>query len=214
MATKKQANLINMDATIKHMRISIEGDGDLILNKMSDPAKRALDKIEPDSRKKNPNKWEHIITSVHWLNPVTIEDGYNTCDEEMMHRLLEENKPCITTFGLKQSFGQAVVRNKIEQYRTNFDVAMNVVPPNGLVPITFDSWSVEERYMDPTKGSPVKVWLNHFHNWKAQFQVDYTDAVYTRDQLLNFIIRAGFGLGIGSGRSSGYGRYHIVKVEE
>jgi len=214
MAKKKEeVKVLNIESAIKHMKIYIEGDGDLILNKMSNAAKRVLDKTEPDVFKKNPNKWEHLITSVHWEKTPQIADSYHDCDEEMMTDLLKNNRPCITSFGLKQSFGQAIVRNKIDNYRTNFDVALNVIPTNGLIPIQFDSWSPEERFMDPQKGSPVKVWLNHFHNWSAAFQVDYFDHVYTQDMLINFINLAGFGLGIGSGRSSGYGRYHIVKVE-
>ena len=36
--------------------------------------------------------------------------------------------------------------------------------------------------------------------------------VYSAEQVLNIINLAGFGIGIGSGRSSGYGRYHIESV--
>ena len=32
-------------------------------------------------------------------------------------------------------------------------------------------------------------------------------------QIVNTINLAGFGLGIGSGRTSGYGRYHVVDVQ-
>ena len=36
---------------------------------------------------------------------------------------------------------------------------------------------------------------------------------YSLEQIIQVIGLAGFGGGIGSGRTSGYGRYHIVGVE-
>jgi len=52
---------------------------------------------------------------------------------------------------------------------------------------------------------------NYVVSWNPS--LDYTDHVYSLEQLVNFINMAGFGLGIGSGRSSGYGRYHVVDVK-
>lgn len=34
----------------------------------------------------------------------------------------------------------------------------------------------------------------------------------TPEQIVNIINLSGFGLGIGSGRSSGYGRYHVESI--
>jgi hypothetical protein len=67
--------------------------------------------------------------------------------------------------------------------------------------------------MSPKKGAPVLVHLNRFSGWSATFDVSYVDSVYSLEQIVNIINLAGFGLGIGSGRSSGYGRYHVENVE-
>lgn len=133
--------------------------------------------------------------------------------KEIFMDMLKNNAPCISAFGLKKSFGQAVVRNEIDTYATKFDNAMNVIADKGLVPITFAEWSVDERLMSPKRGAPVLVRINHFSGWKAQFDIAYTDHVYSLEQMVNIIKLAGFGLGIGSGRTSGYGRYHIVDVK-
>lgn len=197
---------------VKHATIVIEGDGDLVLNKMN---RRNTDALLADDRKKvkeAPNVWEDVITSLHWRDPIPMADTYKESDEAMMHKMLEENAPCITAFGLKKSFGQAVVRNEIDKYATKIDNAINVVADKGLVPITFAQWSIDERLMSPKKGSPVVVRLNHFSGWRASFRIDYTDNVYSLNEIVNIINLAGFGLGIGSGRSSGYGRYHVVDV--
>lgn len=200
---------------IKTATISIEGDGDLVLNQMNARNTRTL--TEKQSGKKTtslaPNKWEDIITSVRWLDGHGMTDTYKESDEEKMRELLNNNKPCITAFGLKKSFDQAVVRNEIDTYSTKFDNAVNVIAPKGLVPVTFTEWSLDERLMSPKKGAPVLVYLNHFSGWRAKFKIAYTDNVYTIDQIVNIINLAGFGLGIGSGRTSGYGRYHVTKVE-
>jgi hypothetical protein len=217
MATKKEttvAKMIDIEAKVKHMIVKIEGDGDLIINKMNARNERMLTAEDRKTVREKPNFWEDVITAVHWRDPLPMEDTYTESTEEMMHKQLSENAPCITAFGLKKSFGDAVVRNEIDKYKTKLDNAINVVAINGLVPVKFASWNCEKKLMSPKRGAPINVVLNHFQNWSAEFKVDYLDHVYSRDQILNIINLAGFGIGIGSGRTSGYGRYHIVEVKE
>ena len=210
--SEKVINLTDMRAMTKTVQIYIEGDGDLVLNCMNARNTRSLLAEDRKKIREAPNIWEDIITSIHWRDAIKCEDTYAECSEEMLDRLLKENAPCITAFGLKKSFGQAVVRNEIDKYATKIDNAINVIADKGLVPITFTEWSLDERLMSPQKGSPVTVRLNHFSGWKANFRIDYTDHVFSLEQIVNIINLAGFGLGIGSGRSSGYGRYHVVDI--
>lgn len=205
--------LKDMNAASKTAVIFIEGDGDLVLNKMNSRNQRTLLADDRKKIKEVPNKWEDIITAIHWRDGLHCKDTYTECDEEMYHKLMKENAPCITAFGLKKSFGQAVVRNEIDKYATKFDNAVNVVADGGLVPITFAGYAIDEKLMAPKKGSPVTVRLNHFSGWRACFRINYTDHVYSIEQIVNIINLAGFGLGIGSGRTSGYGRYHVVDVQ-
>lgn len=214
MATKKMAEeeqIINVvPIEVAHAQITIEGDSDLILNKMDDITAADLTgerngkakAISPED-----DTWARIITSIHWY------DGTPTdFTEEGMKKALKENKPCITGFGLKKSFGDAVVRNEIDQYRTKFDNGMNVIARGDLVPITFTEHFIDEKLMQPKKGKPVLARLNRFTGWSATFQISYTGKVYSIEQIVNVINLAGFGLGIGSGRSSGYGRYHVKDI--
>lgn len=210
----KETITIGQGTKTKTAIISIEGDGDLVLNKMNKRNERTLLADDRKKVKEVPNKWEDIITAIHWRDGLNVEDTYTECSEGTMIDLLERNAPCITAFGLKKSFGQAVVRNEIDKYATKFDNAVNVVADRGLVPITFAEWSVDEKLMSPKKGSPVTVRLNHFSGWKAEITIKYTDHVYSLEQIVNIINLAGFGLGIGSGRTSGYGRYHVTGVTQ
>lgn len=198
---------------VKQAHIFIEGDGDLVLNKMNARNERALMADDRNSINERPNEWEDIITAIHWRDAIPVNDTYNECTEAMFHDLLVNNAPCITAFGLKKSFNQAVVRNEIDTYSTKFDNAVNVIARRGLVPITFTEWSLDKRLMSPKKGKPVTVRLNHFSGWKADFIINYTDHVYSLERIVNIINLAGFGLGIGSGTTSGYGRYHVVDVK-
>ena len=211
---KKEKNIITLaPINVKSATIFIEGDTDLVLNKMN--ARNTRELLAEDRKKVRevPNVWEDIITAIHWRDVPYCKDSYTECSEEMMLDLLQHNAPCISAFGLKRSFCQTVVRNEIDKYSTKFDNAMNIITDRGLVPIEFAEWSIDERLMSPQRGSPVSVRLNHFTGWKAHFQINYTDHVYSLEQIVNIINLAGFGHGIGSGWTSGYGRYHVVDVK-
>lgn len=208
----KELRIDNLGAKIETAQIFIQGDGDLVLHKMSARNERMLMATDRKKVKEVPNEWEDIITEIHWRDPLPVSDTYTECTQELLEQLLRDNAPCITAFGLKKSFCQAVVRNEIDKYATKFDNAVNVIANGGLIPITFTQWSLDKRLMSPVKGAPVNVALNHFSGWAANFTIMYTEHVYSLEQIVNIINLAGFGLGIGSGRSSGYGRYHVVDV--
>lgn len=199
------------------MTVTIEGDGDLVLNKMNASNSRQL---LADDRKaqalfeaQHKNKWEDVITSIHWRDGIPTEDTNTECTEEMFYQMLKDNAPCISAFGLKKSWGQAVVQNEVDKYSTKFNNAVNIIATGGLVPIRFTEWRLDERLMSPKRGAPVTTRLNHFIGWSADIQIAYTEHVYSLNEIITIINYAGFGLGIGSGRTSGYGRYKVVNVK-
>lgn len=194
---------------VKQVTVKIVGDGDLILNKMNDVSTRQL----TDQRKNKakdmevPNEWEQIITAMHW------RDGKPTdFSEQGLIDALKNNAPCITAFGLKKSFGEAVVRNEIDKFKTKFDPSVNIIAKGNLVPIKFTEHYIDEKLMSPMRGKPVLVRMNRFSGWSAEFTIQFTENVYSLEQIINIINLAGFGLGIGSERTSGYGRYHVEEV--
>lgn len=195
---------------IKTATITIVGDSDLILNKMNDiNTKELIDKRKDKAKDTaKPNVWEGIITSMHWYNGKPTDYS-----EEGLLQAFKENAPCITGFGLKKSFGQAVVQNKIDTYATKFNAAVNIIAKGDLVPVQFAEHHIDEKLMSPKKGSPVLVHLNRFCGWKADFTIQYTENTFSLEQIVNIVNLAGFGNGIGSGRSSGYGRYHVEGIE-
>ena len=202
---------------INYATICIEGDTDIVLNKMNAPTERMLSSEDRKTQAlwegQNQNKWEQIITSIHWRDGIPCEDTNKECTEEMFYQMLKDNAPCISAFGLKKSLGQAIVRNEIDKYSTKFCNAVNIIAPNGLIPIKFARWFLDKKLMQPQKGAPVTANLNHFQGWSAEFQIAYTEHVYTISDIVNIINHAGFGLGIGSARTSDFGRYHITNIK-
>ena len=210
---KKEREIIVEPVKIEQATIYIQGDGDLVLNKMNARTVRELTAARDGKKtiKQVPNIWEDIITAIHWRDGINLSDTYNECSEEVLRDMLLNNAPCISGFGLKKSFCQAVVRNEVDTYATKFDNAMNVT--NRREAIKFTEHFVDKTLMSPTRGAPVLVYINRFSGWSSQVHITYTENVYSLDQIVNIINMAGFGLGIGSGRSSGYGRYHVVDVK-
>ena len=172
MAKKEQENVVQViPVEVKYVTVTIEGDGDLVLNKMNASNSRQL---LADDRKaqalfeaQHKNKWEDVITSIHWRDGIPTEDTNAECTEEMFYQMLKENAPCISAFGLKKSWGQAVVQNEVDKYSTKFNNAVNIIATGGLVPIRFTEWRLDERLMSPKRGAPVTTRLNHFIGWSA-----------------------------------------------
>lgn len=186
--------------------IKIIGDTDLILNKMNDRTIRALigERNGKGKSLEAPNVWEDIITAMHWRDEKPTD-----FTEEGLKNALENNAPCLTAFGLYKSLGDAVVRNEIDKYATKFRASVNIIGKGNLIPIKFAEHYVNEKLMSPKKGSPVLVHMNRFSGWSAEITISYLETTYSLEQIINIINLAGFGLGIGSGRTSGYGRYHV-----
>lgn len=211
MAKAKMEVLEIKEVKPQTITIHIEGDTDLVLNKMNDVTTRQLVDARKDKAKKieNPNMWEEIITAIHWRDGKPMDYS-----EDGLIDALTNNAPCLTAFGLKKSFGEAVVRLGIDTYSTKFDASVNIISSAGLVPIKFTEHVIDEKLMSPKKGAPVLVHLNRFIGWSADITISYIDSVYSSEQLINIVNLAGFGIGIGSGRRScGYGRYHVKGVE-
>lgn len=207
---KKETVVTIAPVVVNRATITIEGDTDLVLNKINDRMAWLLGPGKDQPKDLWPvNEYEDVITSMHWRDGKPKE-RYHEGDLE---KALKENAPCLTAFGLKKSFSQSVVQNEIDKYSTKFNAAVNVIGKGGLVPITFAEHYLDEKLMSPQKGRPVLAKLNRFSGWTATFEIQYTDRTYTLNQILEVIKLAGFGIGIGSGRSSGFGRYHISEIK-
>ena len=216
---KKESTIEIQTIEIEERYITIVGDSDIVLNKMDRPTEKSLIDARKDKAKSmtKVNEWEKIITSLHWRDSLDEAGDPKEWTFDTMEKLIAENAPCISAFGLYKSFGQSVVRNEIDTYSTKFNsnvIVCSAEGTDGLIPISFEKWTLDEKLMQPVKGGPVLARLNRFSNWEATFKIRFNRAgKYSLEQIVNIINLAGFGLGIGSGRSSGYGRYHVAGVK-
>ena len=216
MATKKDINIIEVEPiAIKHAKVRIVGDTDLVLHKVNARYARECAAVAEGKTvtKEQPNFWEDILTSVRWNIPFPVENTYKDLKEEHYAWMLEHGKPCISAFGLYKSFGDAVVQNEIDTYSTKIKSAITVLSDNDNIPVDFSSAYLDDVLMPLKKSGHTVATLNKFKGWSAEFEIRYTENVYSITKIINIINLAGFCKGIGSGRSSGYGRYHIDNVE-
>lgn len=208
---KKDIEITVKPLVLNTATITISGDSDLILNKMNDISTRQLVDQRKNKAKtvEDLNEWEQVITAIHWRDGKPSE-----FTKESLEDALRNNAPCITSFGLKKSFEQAVVRCGIDKYSTKFTNSVNVVAEGGLIPVRFVEHYIDEKLMSPKRGAPVLVRLNRFVGWSADITIQYVEGgEYSLEQIVQIIGLAGFGGGIGSGRTSGYGRYHVEAVK-
>ena len=210
----KDKNVIEIEQIeIKTARVKIVGDTDLILNKTNARYERECAAVAEGKTvtKEPPNDWEDILTSVRWDKPFPVPT--QELREEHYRYMLENAKPCISAYGLYKSFGDAVVRNEIDTYGTKIRNAVTILCSNDLIPIEFAEASIIEKVMPLKKGGHTLARLNRFAGWSAEFTIRYTENVYRLNKIINIINLAGFGLGTGSGRPSGFGRYHVEDVQ-
>jgi hypothetical protein len=212
MAKTKTINIPAIPVNKVHVRIA--GDTDLIINKMDRRTKDDLLRKQSGKPKiTDPhNDWEDAATSIHWNIPVgdiKTEDDFN--------ELFEKGKPCISAFGLQKALSQAVSRFGLDAKGTVFNANVQVFAENGLIPVDF-----KERFLDediiPSNTlakTPVRQFHNRFVGWTADIVIRYVDnGQLTLEQILQIVGLAGVGIGVGSGKSSGFGRFHIASAWE
>lgn len=213
MASKKQEVIEVTPIEVKYLKVIIVGDTDLRLHKMDASNKKLLsDKQKGKEAKKaaSVDKWMQAISTIHWRDGEPEE-----YTEEAYYEALKNNAPCISAFGLRKSFGDAVVRNGFETYSTKLMASLQIV--EDYIPVSFASCELIEQLVPAKMGSPILNYINQFKGWRATFTLRYIENYYSIEQMLNFIKYAGFGTGIGSGRAgksgSNYGSYHIEDVQ-
>lgn len=196
---------------IETMVVTIEGDSDLILNRMSRRSRQdLLDKQA--GRPKNTdarNDWEDAATALHWNVP--LEGEIST--EEDFAGLFEKGQPCISAFGFGKTLAQTVSRFGFDAKGTEFAANVQVVAKNGLIPIKYAEHHLDEKLIpsNTLARTPVRSLQNRFVGWSADITFKYVDnGKFSIDQILQIVQYAGFGIGIGAARTEGNGRYHIV----
>ena len=105
-----------------------------------------------------------------------------------------------------------MTRFGLDSKGTTFTANVQVTAEDGLIPIEYVEHVLDEKLLpsNTVARTPVRSLQNRFIGWSAVITIKYVDnGQFSLEQILQIIGLSGFGIGIGSGRTTGYGRYHI-----
>lgn len=231
MAARKK----EMDIFIEHpketiLKVELVGTSDLILNKKSRSFERYWTWLQThddgekvpsdiDTNKKNYNIWEHLITSITWLetNPYVFDD-YSKYTEEMWHDLMTNNAPCILSAAFKGSMGETFTtfgfKDSTNRAGTDLKRAVNFTAPK--FPVTFAAVEYEQKLVPNTgiNKTNVVAQYNLFHGWKCRVEIACADIVFPSKTIIELLSTAGKYVGVGTQRKNGYGRWKLGNIEE
>jgi hypothetical protein len=234
MAKAATANVMNKKVTIPEFKkeaimVTIEGDSDLLLCKMTDEAAEGIKDNQTKSSKAASkakeaiNMYQRLIQSVHWMdvpnssakfniydengNPVEVcmgdhmTDGQYNFTELGWRGALETNRIGYDASGIKKGLCDAAVRVLGESKSTIINANLQVIPEKrNLVPIEFASAGYDESIITNWKGNAFLTYRNVFSGWKATFRIEYLPTNISMEQVITLVQAMGFANGLGAHR--------------
>ena len=199
--------------------VTIEGDSDLILCKMTDSAQEEIKDSQTKSGKATKakeaiNMYQRLVESVHWM------DGKETdFTEEGWRNALKNNRVGYDASGIKKGLCDAAVRVLGESKSTIINANIQIIPEKrNLIPIEFANAGYDESIITNWKGNAFLTYRNVFNGWKASFRVEYLPSNISMDQVITLIQAMGFAGGLGAHRvglkGGTNGQFHVTKVEQ
>ena len=164
------------------------------------------------------NLWEHLITSLHWRDPITFhDDDWSLYSEEEWEYYMKNNAPCFKAYAMLGSMRQAFItfgfKDSTGKNGTDMDRALSM--SSDKYPITFERVGYEQKLIpSKAKGNPNVVGtFNIFSGWGATVQFICPDIFLPEESLISLLATTGEFVGIGTQRKNGYGRFEVVSVE-
>ena len=223
MAEKKEKVVIKPFKK-EAMLVTIKGDCDLILNKMTDEAIEDIKSTQTKTAKgtKEPiNMWQRLVGGLHWMDGK--EKEYT---EEGYYNALQNNRVGYDASGIKKGICDAAVRVLGESKSTIINANIQIIPEKqNLVPITFGETEIDESVITNWKGNAFltyrtifRDWSStFFRDWSSTFVVEYLPDNISRDQVIELLQAMGFAGGIGAHRvglkGGTNGKFHVEAVE-
>ena len=228
---KKGENMKTKEITIEQaktqaIKMHLVGDEDLVLCgkarsyelpeifKQSHPKGQKI----PSSLTQDYNLWEKLITSIHWLNPITYhDDDWSLYTEEEWRGYMQNNKPCILAKAWTESFKEAFISCGFKDAtgKSGADLRRTVSIGHRLTPINFTEAGYDMHLVPNNTMAHTNV-LNCptvFSGWDCTIDVVFLKSAFPAETVIEMVQTAGKFIGIGSRRGDGFGRYHIESVE-
>ena len=216
MATKKEGTIAVKPLKVETIMVTIEGDSDLILNKMTDSSvaeiRDSQTKITSKKAKEAINQWQRLIEGIHWMDGK--EDDFT---EEGWNYALKNNRVGYDASGIKKGLCDAAVRVLGESKSTIVNANIHIVPEKmNLVPIKFTNVAIDESIITNWKGNAFLTYRNVFSGWTSQFKVRFMPDTFSIEQVVEMIQAMGFAGGMGAHRvglkGGTNGQFHVKEV--
>lgn len=202
---------------VETILVKIEGDSDLILNKMTDSSvKEIVESQTGKTGKKSKeaiNQWQRLIEGIHWMDGKEVdftEDGWRNA--------LSNNRVGYDASGIKKGICDAAVRVLGESKSTITNANIQVIPEKAnLIPIEFSDVAIDESIITNWKGNAFLTYRNVFSGWSSQFKIQFLPDNISLDQVIELIQAMGFAGGIGAHRvglkGGTNGKFHVADVK-
>lgn len=223
--------------------VTIQGNSDIILNKMTDEAvediKGAQTKTAKGPKKAPLNMWQRLIGGLHWMDNFSnhpfvdvIEenvDGIETIGnvirpqytKESYYALLQNNRIGYDASGIKKGLLEAAIRVLGESKSTIINANLQVIPEKkNLIPITFGESDIDESVITNWKGNAFLTYRTILRDWQMKIKVQYLPNNISMDQVIELFQAMGFAGGIGAhriglkGGTNGSFKVTAVEVEQ
>lgn len=219
MSTETKKKITVKPFEVKTMCVTIEGDSDLMLNKMTRTSQKEIigDFTGTTGKKtKAPiNMYQQLVESIHWM------DGEETdLTEEGWKNAIKNNRVGYSASGIKKGICDAAVRVLGESKSTIINANLQVIPEKAdLVPIEFTGHAIDESLITSQfpKGTFL-VYRNVFSGWSSTFKIQYRPDVFSTEQVIELVQAMGFACGIGCRRvglkGGTNGQFHVSAAYE
>ena len=202
---------------VQTILITIEGDSDLILNKMSDSSVNEIKDSQTGKTGKKAkeaiNMYQRLVEGIHWM------DGNETdFTEEGWKNALDNNRVGYDASGIKKGICDAAVRVLGETKSTITNANIQVIPEKAnLIPIDFKAYGYDESIITNWKGNAFLTYRNVFSNWSSKFKIQFMPENISVEQVVELVQAMGFAGGLGAHRvglkGGTNGQFHVSNVE-
>lgn len=232
MATKKEDVIQIKPLRKERMKIRIAGDTPFIVHAWSEKAKKEMLEAQQSARKKTKRPYrdpfDEFAKSLYWLTPMPQEEWEDPLTGEKRMRVTEELFDQAIQNGARFGFPA----NSFKQAANSAAYRMGEVPNQMALRSAYFLNDINGGELVEIKGSTpllredmVKVGLGTADlRYRGMFDTWYCDMVlefnangkYTKTEIIDFLNKGGYGVGVGEWRPEHdgmFGRFHVEAIK-
>ena len=232
MATKKDEVIQIKPLRKEKMQIRISGDSPFIVHAWSEKAKKEMLEAQQSARKKTKRPYrdpfDEFAKSLYWLTPMPQEEWTDPITGEKRMRVTEE----LFDEAIKNGARFGFPANSFKQAANSAAYRMGEVPNqmalrsayflndiNGgeLVEIKGSSPLCREDMVRVGQGTADLRYRAMFDTWYCDMVLEFNaNGKYTKTEIIDFLNKGGYGVGVGEWRPEHdgmFGRFHVETIK-